>query len=899
MDKSNIKDALKKVLAEKGNYTSLYSLEGETSDKKESILAVLAEKGEYKGIAKLLKADEETERSTKIVSMIEPISALADLLTENSKGAFMADLEKRLDEGVASKVTEHKDELDATLASFKTELNDLLAQGKADLTTESLQSYKEAEVKLTSAMMNLAVETAASKAAELLPTISESARLTPDDIADIIDTAALTVESQIQRLMGEFIDDTGITADQITDFKSEVQKLIPDVDFSDISIDYSQVRNAPQGGTSAVLINQLIAKALEGFSGGSFLELSDTPASYTGEALKVVRVNAAEDGLEFNTLTGGGNAQTADPLSQFAATTSLQLKNTISDETGSGALVFGTSPEITTPTGIVKGDVGLSNVDNTTDAGKPVSTAQQTALNLKQDILAEGAFVDGDKTKLNAFSEANQTANNAKVGITAGQAADIVTNTAKVGITAGQASDITANNAKVTNANHTGDATGATALTIAANAVTNAKAAQMATKTYKGRTAAGTGNSEDVSVATLKSDLSLDLVTNTSDANKPVSTAQQTALNLKANLASPTFTGTPTLPTGTIATTQSPGNSTTAIATTAFATTALNLKANDSDVVKLTGNQTIAGTKTFSARVLAPNGIAVEAGAAGQLITGLLFGFPIMGLWNNQADSNPSFAFFPGVLAVAAGLPAAGMVAGAGGGAGLDTAMCRTGVGEWTLRGGAGYPNLGTMITLYQRSNAGTPEGVVTAPVGSVCNDTTNGILYLKVTGTGNTGWIVVPTQTALNLKANLASPTFTGTVAGITSTMVGLGNVNNTSNATERAAIRTVTNMRVNPRTNSTTTAATLGPDLSVANVYFRTTQTATLTISAPIGTPVIGEVVVMYIDAVGAETLTMNATYIPFGAAFETGLTAGKTLMITAQYNGTNWKTLMAVQQ
>lgn len=36
--------------------------------------------------------------------------------------------------------------------------------------------------------------------------------------------------------------------------------------------------------------------------------------------------------------------------------------------------------------------------------------------------------------------------------------------------------------------------------------------------------------------------------------------------------------------------------------------------------------------------------------------------------------------------------------------------------------------------------------------------------------------------QTALNLKANLASPTFTGTVGGITAAMVGLGNVNNTS---------------------------------------------------------------------------------------------------------------------
>lgn len=39
----------------------------------------------------------------------------------------------------------------------------------------------------------------------------------------------------------------------------------------------------------------------------------------------------------------------AKPLSQFASTTSLQLKNTISDETGSGPLVFGTSPTLTTP----------------------------------------------------------------------------------------------------------------------------------------------------------------------------------------------------------------------------------------------------------------------------------------------------------------------------------------------------------------------------------------------------------------------------------------------------------------------------------------------------------------------------------------------------------------------
>jgi hypothetical protein len=64
----------------------------------------------------------------------------------------------------------------------------------------------------------------------------------------------------------------------------------------------------------------------------------------------------------------------------------------------------------------------------------------------------------------------------------------------------------------------------------------------------------------------------------------------QSALDLKANLASPTFTGTPSLPTGTTAVTQSPGNNTTAVATTAFVTAAVPAFA--------TAAQIIAGTST-------------------------------------------------------------------------------------------------------------------------------------------------------------------------------------------------------------------------------------------------------------------------------------------------------------
>jgi hypothetical protein len=74
-----------------------------------------------------------------------------------------------------------------------------------------------------------------------------------------------------------------------------------------------------------------------------------TGLTAVGTSLQVLRTNAGATALEFATIAGGGNAQTADPLSQFAATTSAQLAGVMSDETGSGALVFATSPTLVTP----------------------------------------------------------------------------------------------------------------------------------------------------------------------------------------------------------------------------------------------------------------------------------------------------------------------------------------------------------------------------------------------------------------------------------------------------------------------------------------------------------------------------------------------------------------------
>lgn len=77
------------------------------------------------------------------------------------------------------------------------------------------------------------------------------------------------------------------------------------------------------------------------------------------------------------------------------------------------------------------------------------------------------------------------------------------------------------------------------------------------------------GHALSANVTVTKGDVGLGNVDNTSDANKPVSTAQQTALDLKAPLASPALTGNPTAPT------QAAGNSTTRLATTAFVQAAI------------------------------------------------------------------------------------------------------------------------------------------------------------------------------------------------------------------------------------------------------------------------------------------------------------------------------------
>jgi len=155
------------------------------------------------------------------------------------------------------------------------------------------------------------------------------------------------------------------------------------------------------------------------------------------------------------------------------------------------------------PHNVTAEQVGLDNVDNTSDADKPISTATLDALNNKVDKvtgkqLSTEDFTTNEKTKLSTVED---SANN------------------------------------YTHPNHTGDVTsvGDGTTTITENSVTNAKLTDVPTDTIKGRVTANTGDPEDLTVSQVRTLLSINNLDNTSDANKPISSATQDALDNKVD----------------------------------------------------------------------------------------------------------------------------------------------------------------------------------------------------------------------------------------------------------------------------------------------------------------------------------------------------------------------------
>ena len=157
--------------------------------------------------------------------------------------------------------------------------------------------------------------------------------------------------------------------------------------------------------------------------------------------------------------------------------------------------------------------VGLGSVDNTADASKPVSTATQTALDLKADKATTYTKTDMDTS---LALKADKSTTYTKTDIDA-QFAHLIDSAPSALNTLKELATALSN-----------DANYATTVTTQL-----ASKAPLANPTFTGTVSGIT-----------KAMVGLEYVDNTADASKPVSTATQLALNAKAPINAPTFTGT-------------------------------------------------------------------------------------------------------------------------------------------------------------------------------------------------------------------------------------------------------------------------------------------------------------------------------------------------------------------
>lgn len=196
------------------------------------------------------------------------------------------------------------------------------------------------------------------------------------------------------------------------------------------------------------------------------------------------------------------------------------------------------------------------NIVTSADSGTITSAMILDGTIVNADINASAAIVD---TKLATISTAGKVSNSATTATDANTANAIVARDASGNFTAGTITGALSGNAST--------------------ATTLATARNIAGQSFNGSANISIAPTDLTGVTSTAAEINiLDGATLTvTELNyvDGVTSAIQTQLDAKAPLASPTFTGTPSLPTGTTAVTQTLGNNTTAVATTAFIQTAL------------------------------------------------------------------------------------------------------------------------------------------------------------------------------------------------------------------------------------------------------------------------------------------------------------------------------------
>lgn len=140
--------------------------------------------------------------------------------------------------------------------------------------------------------------------------------------------------------------------------------------------------------------------------GVTFLSLSDTPSSYSGQALKFVRVNAAETGLEFTASAGGSKHIIQNSGSSLPDRTNLNFTGGLQavDDSGNNASVVSIANDGVTTVKILNSNVTLAKIQNI--ASDRLIGRDAPASGVATEISVTGGieFTGSDSIQISAFT---------------------------------------------------------------------------------------------------------------------------------------------------------------------------------------------------------------------------------------------------------------------------------------------------------------------------------------------------------------------------------------------------------------------------------------------------------------------------------------------------------------
>lgn len=121
-----------------------------------------------------------------------------------------------------------------------------------------------------------------------------------------------------------------------------------------------------------------------------------------------------------------------------------------------------------------------------------------------------------------------------------------------------------------------------------------------------------------------------------------------------------------------------------------------------------------------------------------------------------------------------------------------------------------------------------------------------------------------------------------------VTKSDVGLGNVDNTSDATKNSATATLTNKRWTPRVGSTTSSATPTINTDNVDIYKLTAQAADITSFTTnlSGTPVDGDILEIQITGTATRAITWGSSFVSSTVTLPTTTNSTATLTVVLQY-------------